>query len=134
MCHQMIDCVYPVLRYQWPTFYRQSWSRRERVRAVEQTKPTGVLRYQAKQDFVVRTIAGETLLIPVGAMTKEFNGMILLNETGAFLWEALKKPRTEDELVGLMLAEFETDASTALSDMKDFLTDGIQNEMISCIE
>lgn len=101
---------------------------------MEQRKPTSALRYLAKQDFVVRTIAGETLLIPIGAMTKEFNGMILLNETGAFLWEALKQPRTEDELVGLMLAEFETDASTALSDIKDFISSGVQDGLISCME
>lgn len=104
------------------------------MRAVEQIKPTGALRYQAKPDFVVRTIAGETLLIPVGAMTKEFNGMILLNETGTFLWEAMKTPRTEDELVGLMLAEFETDDSTALSDIKEFISGGVQDGLISCIE
>lgn len=88
--------------------------------------------YQAKSGFVKREVAGETLLIPVGSTTQEFNGMILLNETGAFLWEALQKPKTEDELLRAVLDEFEIDSETALSDTRQFITNGIQNQLIFC--
>lgn len=87
--------------------------------------------YQAKSGFVKREVAGETLLIPVGATTRDFNGMIMLNETGAFLWDALQAPKTVDELLRLVLDEFETDASTASSDIEAFINNGIQNELIS---
>ena len=90
--------------------------------------------YQASDQFVVRTVAGETLLIPVGAATRNFNGMILLNETGAFLWETLHSPRSESELVQTLLETFETDPETALSDIRDFLHKGLENQLISYIE
>lgn len=90
--------------------------------------------YRASGQFVVRTIAGETLLIPVGAATQDFNGMILLNETGAFLWEALQEPKTEDALTAALVDAFETDPETALSDIRKFINHGIQNNLISCIE
>lgn len=88
--------------------------------------------YQAKDGFVKREVAGETLLVPVGETTRNFNGMVMLNETGTFLWEALQEPKTEDELVRAILDEFETDPETALSDTKEFINNGIQNELISC--
>ena len=40
-----------------------------------------------KNGFVVRKVGGESVVVPVGEMSKEFHGMINLNETGAFLWE-----------------------------------------------
>ncbi len=103
------------------------------MRVIQQTEPTGAVRYQADKNFVIRVIAGETLLIPVGPATKNLNGMVMLNETGAFLWKALETPRTEDELVKQMLEEYRTDAPTALSDIKEFINSGIQNELISCV-
>ena len=38
-----------------------------------------------KLDFVLREIAGETLLVPAGKTALDLNGMLTLNETGAAL-------------------------------------------------
>lgn len=100
--------------------------KRQEVKKAEES-----VRYQASNGFVVRAVAGEMLLIPVGTKTQEFNGMIMLNETGAFLWEALCEPKSGEELLQLLLEEFETDASTAQADLEAFLNTGIQNNLIS---
>ena len=42
-----------------------------------------------KLDFVLREIAGETLLVPAGKTALDLNGMLTLNETGAALWRML---------------------------------------------
>ena len=39
-----------------------------------------------KNGFVLRVVGGESVVVPVGEMSKKFHGMINLNETGAFLW------------------------------------------------
>ena len=39
-----------------------------------------------KKGFVLRVVGGEHVVVPVGEMSKQFHGMINLNETGAFLW------------------------------------------------
>ena len=66
--------------------------------------------------FILRQIAGEYIIIPTGQTTLKFNGMITVNEQGAFLWEALKEEITEDALVDAVLAEYDTDRQTAQAD------------------
>lgn len=72
-------------------------------------------------EFILRQIAGEYIIIPTGKTTLTFNGMITVNEQGAFLWEALKEEITEDGLVDALLAEYDTDRQTAQADVADFL-------------
>lgn len=71
--------------------------------------------------FILRQIAGEYIIIPTGQTTLKFNGMITVNEQGAFLWEALKEEITEEALVEAVLAEYDTDRQTARADVAEFL-------------
>ena len=43
-----------------------------------------------KEDFVLRKVADSYVVVPVNKMTLDFNGIINLNETGAFLFEKLQ--------------------------------------------
>ena len=43
-----------------------------------------------KDGFILRTVAGETVVLPAGGVT-DFDMMITLNDTGRFLWELLEK-------------------------------------------
>ena len=71
--------------------------------------------------FILRQIAGEYIIIPTGQTTLKFNGMITVNEQGAFLWEALKEEITEDALIDALLEEYDTDRQTAQADVAEFL-------------
>ena len=51
----------------------------------------------------------------------EFNGMITVNETGAFLWKILTKGSTKEELLHAMLEEYEVSAKEAEADIDEFL-------------
>ena len=42
-----------------------------------------------KKGFMLRSIAGTHVVIPLGERVVDFNGILTLNETGAFLWELL---------------------------------------------
>ena len=42
----------------------------------------------------MREIAGEYILIPVGAAALEFQGIMTLNESGLFLWRMLQEECT----------------------------------------
>lgn len=76
---------------------------------------------QIKKEFVTREVAGDTLLVPVGRATLDLNGMITLNDSGAFLWEKLPEAADEDALVDCMLNEYEVDRATAAQDVAEFL-------------
>ena len=41
-----------------------------------------------KEDYLLRKVAECYVVVPVGKATVDFNGMMNLNETGAFLWES----------------------------------------------
>ena len=82
-------------------------------------------KYQARDGFVKRTIAGEALLVPVGKMTQEFNGMIMLNETGDFLWDLLKEEKTVKELVDAMKVEFDAAEDVLEADIREFVEYGV---------
>ena len=74
-----------------------------------------------KQGFILREVADSFLVVAVGDAVKQFNGVINLNETGAFLWRLLEKGATEVELKTALLNEYDVDGETAARDIKAFL-------------
>lgn len=73
-----------------------------------------------KKGFVLREVAGETVVVPVNAELN-FNGMITLNETAKVLWNILENETTEDALVKAILGEFNVDEATAQNDVALFI-------------
>ncbi|MDR0889712.1 MAG: PqqD family peptide modification chaperone [Oscillospiraceae bacterium] len=68
---------------------------------------------KVKEGFVLRAIAGSNIVVPVGEAGLDFNGMITLNESGAFLWRALENDTDIDALVKALLGEYDVDEKTA---------------------
>ena len=74
-----------------------------------------------KKGFVIREVGGETVVVPVGAMSKQFHGMINLNETGAFLWRYFQEDHTLEEGIAALLGEYEVDEELAKADVERFM-------------
>lgn len=74
-----------------------------------------------KNDFVLKTIAGTNVVVPLGSNTVSFRTIITLNESGAFLWQSLENDITKEQLLELMLKEYDIDRDTALLDIEEFL-------------
>lgn len=72
-------------------------------------------------DYIIRTIAGETLLVPTGKAAREFSGLVTLNELGAFIWEHLNEARDAEALCQMILREYDGDAQTVRKDTEEFL-------------
>ena len=73
------------------------------------------------KDYVLRNVAGESIVVPTGEASQKINGMMTLNETAAFLWENVEKVQTEEDLVKLLLDEFEVEKEIAVKDVSDFV-------------
>ena len=73
-----------------------------------------------KNGFVLREVGGESVVVPVGEMSKQFHGMINLNETGAFLWKFFSQEHTIDEGVSALLTEYEVEEEIARKDVENF--------------
>lgn len=74
-----------------------------------------------RKELIQRDIAGETILVPVGKTVYDSNGLFVLNELGAFIWELLPKVETEDEICRAVLAEYEVAPEEAARDVAEFL-------------
>jgi hypothetical protein len=74
-----------------------------------------------KQGFLLRNVADVNVVVPVGEMSVDFNGIITLNDTGKFLFEQLMtKDTSEDELLRSLISEYEVDEETAGADIREF--------------
>lgn len=76
---------------------------------------------QIKKELLKRSIGGESFLIPMGKTVYDTNGMFVLTELGAFLWDRLPQAQGPEELVQAVLAEYEVDEATARADIEEFL-------------
>lgn len=83
--------------------------------------PPGETAYQANPDYLYRALAGEHILVPTGPAARQFNGLVTLNETGAFLWRLLERRRTRDELVAALAREYEATEVQVGGDVDGFL-------------
>ena len=83
------------------------------------------------QEFILREIADEYLLIPTGKTTETFNGMITLTESAAFIYEHLEEASSFDALVDLITKEYDIDKQTAANDAYMFITHMLQQGMIT---
>lgn len=73
------------------------------------------------KDIIMREIAGETVLLPVGELAVRFQGIMSLNETGVFLWKHMQEDCTEDALVQAIVEEYDTTEACARKDVRAFI-------------
>ncbi len=73
-----------------------------------------------KKGFVLRVVGGENVVVPVGAMSKTFHGMINLNDTGAFMWKFFTEDHTLEEGIDALCAEYDVERERAAADVEKF--------------
>lgn len=73
-----------------------------------------------KEGFVLRTISGQTVVLPTGG-DLDLGMMIKLNDTGRFLWERLEQGAEIDDLVADILKVYEVDEDDARGYVEQFV-------------
>lgn len=76
---------------------------------------------KVSNQFIMRTIADEHLLIPVGEAAISVKGLIALSESGALLYEKLKGGCSQADLMAALMAEYEVSEDVAVQDVEAFL-------------
>ena len=74
-----------------------------------------------KKNFVLRQVAGTWVVLPLGAETVNFSGMLQLNESGAMLWRVLEAGGNQEALVDALLGEYDVTREQAEADVQEFL-------------
>jgi hypothetical protein len=74
-----------------------------------------------KDGFILKEVAGNFLVVPVGKQLVDFSKMVTVNETGAFLWQYLAEGETVESLTENILNEYDVDKDTAQKDIDEFV-------------
>ena len=80
-----------------------------------------------KDGFILRKAPGMNLVMPVGKNVKEFNGSLMLNGTGAFIFEKLQKGSTPEETARALTQEYDVTLDTASTDVQNTINSLIES-------
>ena len=83
-----------------------------------------------RKQLVKRSVAGDVSRVPVGDASLEREGLLGRNETGERMWDLLLQCDTEEALVQHMLEEYEVDEATLRTDVREFLAQLRQLEIL----
>lgn len=74
-----------------------------------------------KENFIVRNLLDEYMLMPTGTNIADFNGSIVLNDVSAFILEKMKEQTTKEEILDAILAEYDVDREQAEKDLDNLI-------------
>lgn len=74
-----------------------------------------------KEGFVLREVAGQNMVIATGEASKDFHGMIKLNNTGKEIWQGLQEGMSESKIAKDLQEKYEIDSEKAEQDVKEFI-------------
>lgn len=84
-----------------------------------------------KEGFELRNVCGENIIIAHGIENIDFTKVITLNEPAAVLWNAAKgRDFKEEELVELILKEYDVDSQTAQNDVNALINSWVDAGLI----
>ena len=92
------------------------------------------LRYQRNQDFVFRSIAGESVLVPIRQRLGDLESIFTLDEVATCIWERLAAPASLDEIVGAIEEQFERNRDAIREDAEEFLQALLTLDAIRSVE
>lgn len=76
------------------------------------------MKYKVKDCYMLREIAGDKIVMPRGESAMDFNGVLVLNDACAVLWEKLAAFVSETELSEALVTAFGISADIAAADTK----------------
>lgn len=71
--------------------------------------------------IVTRKTGNEYVLVPITNNIADMNSVYTLNETGAFIWEKINGKRDLEEIIALLINEYDIDRESAESDVFSFI-------------
>lgn len=76
-----------------------------------------------KDGYIMKKLGSGYVVVTVGQASKDFNGLIRLDEPGAWLWKSIQDGAdSREKLVAKMLERYEDlDEPTARQDLDEFL-------------
>ena len=74
-----------------------------------------------KKGFVLRDVAGRSVVVATGAAAKKFRGMIMLNDTGKEIWIRLQKGMDQEEIIRSMVEDYEVSEEKVTAEVQSLI-------------
>ena len=82
-------------------------------------------------EYIIRNIAGDYIIVPVRQAAFDFQGLITVNEIGVYIWGLLQEQNiTFDNLLAAILYEYDVSQTVAKQDLTDFLNQLIKRKIL----
>lgn len=88
--------------------------------------------YRSKPHYIMREIAGESILVSVGDGIADFCGIVKLNASAKVIWNTLQNGATKADLVQALVDAFCISEEQAKSDTEKSLELLAHKRMIAC--
>ena len=80
--------------------------------------------FRQAENIVTRKVMDETLLVPISGQLASMDNLYTLNETGAFIWQALDGVRSLAEISGMLERHYDAPAEVIAADVLE-IADGL---------
>jgi hypothetical protein len=90
---------------------------------VEASRARLEARFAKKGEFVTRSIAGSTILVPVRGQIGDLDAIYNFNEVGAFIWKNLDGIANVRQIIEAVAGEFDVSVGTAEVDTLQFVSE-----------
>ena len=91
-------------------------------------------KYRINPDFILREIAGEYTIIPIGGDNVFSNAVMAPNGTAVFLWEAFQQPSTIQDVVVEGMLEYEVTEDIIRKSIEHFVKEMLEYKILEEVD
>lgn len=88
--------------------------------------------YRASANYVLREIAGESILVSVGDGVADFCGIVNLNASAKVLWNTMQQGATKEALIQALIHQFAVSREKASEDVDTSLHLLLERGLVIC--
>ncbi|MBQ9513824.1 MAG: PqqD family protein [Clostridia bacterium] len=83
-----------------------------------------------KEGFIKRKVVGKWVVVPTEKLSKQYNGIIELNDTANEIWEGIEKGLSAEEIATAIVEDFEVSYENALQDIHQMIEKMVKEGII----
>ena len=91
-------------------------------------------KYRINPDFILREIAGEYTIIPIGGNNVFSNAVMAPNGTAVFLWEAFQQPSTIQDVVVEAMQKYDATEEQIYKSISNFVKQSLEFKVLEEVE
>lgn len=91
-------------------------------------------KYRINPDFILREIAGEYTIIPIGSDNVFSNAVMAPNGTAVFLWEAFQQPSTIQDVAVEAMQKYDVTEEQIYKSISNFVKQSLEFKVLEEVE